>query len=52
MTDKPLVQSGDDLISNYWKGKEKEKKQLNSTEAFKQYCENDPGALECRIYDV
>jgi hypothetical protein len=53
MTNKPLVQSNDDLISDYWKGKEeREKKQLNSTEVFKQYCENDPGALECRIYDV
>ena len=31
---------------------EKEKKQLNPTEVFKQYCENDPSALECREYDV
>jgi hypothetical protein len=52
MTKKVLVSATeDDLISEYWSGEPK-KEQLNPTEVFKQYCENEPGALECRIYDV
>lgn len=52
MTKKVLVSATeDDLISEYWCGEHK-KEQLKPTEVFKQYCENDPGSLECRIYDV
>ena len=53
MTDKPLVKSGQDLISDYWKSSKENKKEIvNPTEAFKRYCENDPSALECREYDI
>lgn len=53
MADKPLVQSGEDLIADYWQGKKKEKKKvLNPTEAFKKFCESEPSALECREYDI
>jgi hypothetical protein len=48
----PVVKSDSNLISNYWKGKAKEKKQNTPTEEFKSYCENEPWMAECKVYDV
>jgi len=49
---KPLVGNTDDLISEYWTGKAKEKKEKNPTEKFKRYCEELPWMPECKKYDV
>ena len=48
----PLVGKSDDLISSYWKGKAKEKKENNPTYEFKKYCEEQPWMPECKQYDV
>jgi hypothetical protein len=32
--------------------KYKKAKPPSPTEVFKRYCEENPGALECRIYDI
>ena len=48
----PLVGKSDDLISEYWKGRAKEKKGDHPTEAFKKYCEEEPWMPECKQYDV
>lgn len=49
---KPLIGNTDDLISEYWTSKTKEKKTKNPTEEFKKYCEELPWASECKKYDV
>jgi hypothetical protein len=49
---KPLVGNADDLITEYWTGKAKEKKENNPTEEFKKYCEELPWMPECKKYDV
>jgi len=48
----PLVGKSDDLISDYWKGKAKEKKTISPAKAFKKYCEEEPWMPECKQYDV
>jgi len=48
----PLVGKADDLISDYWKGKAKLKKEQKPTEVFKKYCEELPWMPECKQYDV
>ena len=50
----PLVGKSDDLISEYWKGKAKEKNTIKTcpAKAFKKYCEDEPWMPECKEYDV
>jgi len=40
-----------DIITEYWLGKEEEKKET-PTEEFKKFCENEPWAPECKIFDI
>jgi len=40
-----------DIITEYWQGKDKEEKQ-KPTEEFKKFCEDEPWAAECKIFDV
>jgi len=41
----------EDLITDYWKSKSKTKLKTLE-EIFAEYCEENPGALECRQYDI
>jgi len=54
MTHQPIV-SGDkeDIITSYWVTANKAKqKTKNLTEAFAEYCKENPWALECRQYEI
>ena len=47
------VNQSDDLISDYWTGKLKDKEEiLKPTEFFKRYCAAEPWMPECKEYDV
>ena len=48
----PVVAEPKDLIREYWVQEYwKKAKGNNPTQAFKDYCETYPWALECRIYE-
>ena len=51
MSTDPLVKEHKDLISKYWKGQTKKKKE-NPVNFFKTYCEKEPWQVECKEYDV
>lgn len=49
----PLVRGNEDLITEYWTGKAKNKKEEETpAQQFKKYCKNEPWMPECREYDV
>ena len=42
-----------DMITEYWQGKNKcKKKQPNPSKEFKKFCEAEPWAPECKVFDV
>jgi len=42
-----------DIITEYWLGnKNKKKKQSTPAQKFKNFCESNPWAPECKEYDV
>jgi hypothetical protein len=51
MSTDPLVKEHKDLISEYWKGQTKKKKE-SPANFFKTYCEKEPWQVECKEYDV
>jgi hypothetical protein len=51
----PVIVSGNkqDIIASYWVTAHKSKEKIkNPTEAFKDYCKENPWALECREYET
>jgi len=40
-----------DIITEYWQGK-KEDKNKKPAEEFKRFCEDEPWAPECKIFDL
>lgn len=40
-----------DIITEYWQSKDKEKKETPAEE-FKKFCDEEPWAPECKIFDV
>lgn len=49
---KPSVGNNEDLITEYWTSKTKNKKETTPSEKFKKYCEELPWMPECKKYDV
>ena len=43
-----------DIITEYWQGKDNEnnEKKETPTEEFKKFCDEEPLAPECKIFDV
>lgn len=40
-----------DIITEYWQNKDNEKKETPAEE-FKKFCDEEPWAPECKIFDV
>ena len=45
---------GSDIITDYWLGKqeEEEEEKQKPAEEFKKFCEDEPWAPECKIFDI
>lgn len=45
-----------DIINEYWLGKQEEKKQTSvkaiPAEEFKKFCDEEPWAAECKVFDI
>ena len=46
-----MFKLGPDIITDYWLGKQEEQKQ-KPAEEFKKFCEEEPWAPECKIFDI
>lgn len=43
---------GFDIITDYWLGKQEEEEKQKPAEEFKKFCEDEPWAPECKIFDI
>lgn len=46
----PVVAERTELIKEYWKAKQPNRKKVVSF--WEEYCNEEPWALECKIFDV